>query len=117
MKILLFLVLCFFSVSASIFDKAIDISNEPLVLKRGVNSWFKVGVSERKTWHAESDNPDLKFNELGGIVFGNYQYFRVTCRRNCKAGDSCSFILTETLDSARGSTHIEDVLAYQCYIA
>ena len=117
MKIMVYAVLCFLSVSANIFDNAIDINKEPLVLKAGMNSWFKVKASERKTWHAESDNPDLKFNELGGIQFGDYQYFHVKCRRNCKRGGPCSFVLTETLDSARANTHLEDVLAYQCYIA
>src|SRR5574343_461903 len=100
MKAIVLVALCFMSVTANIFDDAIDIDKKPLLLKNGASAWFKVAVTEHKTWHAESDNPNLKFSELGGMVFGNYQYFHLTCRRGCAAGQSFPFTLTETLDSS-----------------
>ena len=116
MKYILVLSLLFLAAQASYSD-AVDLNKDLLVLQKGNNVWFKVEIIEGIVWHADSNDPDLLFNEPQGNVTGNYQYFQVRCKRSCSAGETYSFFLTETrVGNLQGGQPLS-LLAYVLYIA
>lgn len=116
MKFILVLSLLFLSAQASYSD-AVDINKDLLVLQQGNTVWFKVEIIEGIIWHADSNDPDLLFNEPQGNVSGKYQYFQVGCKRSCKSGETYSFFLTETrVGNLQGGEPLA-ILAYVLYIS